>query len=118
MAAVVALRDDAYYTARYQQTAELRLALVAQLAQIPGLQVVASVANFASCLLARNGPDAPTVVDRARRMGVFLRYFPSDPALRWRTLRIAVGDKRANDKVVDTLRAILGRPAQSSVSPP
>ena len=104
---MAALRDVSYYATRYQETAELRRELVAQLTHIPGLEVVASVANFVTCRLAVEAFDAPTVVDRARSLGVFLRYFPADPTLRWRILRIAVGDTRTNARVVDTLRAVL-----------
>ena len=118
MAAVAALEDASYYAERYRETSELRRELAAELAQVPGLEVSASTANFVSCLLGSNGPDAPTVVDRARAQGVFLRYFPTDPTLRWRMLRIAVGSAPANARVVATLRAVLDprRPEAATAS--
>ena len=118
MAAVAALEDASYYAERYRETSELRRELAAELAQVPGLEVSASTANFVSCLLGSNGPDAPTVVDRARAQGVFLRYFPTDPTLRWRMLRIAVGTAPANARVVATLRAVLDprRPEAATAS--
>ncbi|GAA4311969.1 hypothetical protein GCM10023178_21060 [Actinomadura luteofluorescens] len=101
IAAVNALRDPAYYTARWAQTAVLRGELAAALAEADeNLRVSESVANFVLLTLPRGGPTASRLVDRCRRQGVFLRDLtPMSPAFEGRTVRIAVRDAAANARV-------------------
>ncbi|MFI6753128.1 aminotransferase class I/II-fold pyridoxal phosphate-dependent enzyme [Actinomadura luteofluorescens] len=101
IAAVNALRDPAYYTARWAQTAVLRGELAAALADAgENLRVSESVANFVLLTLPRGGLTASRLVDRCRRQGVFLRDLtPMSPAFEGRTVRIAVRDAAANARV-------------------
>jgi len=105
VAAIAALGDPGYYAERYRETAGLRQDLEARLALLPGVRPRRGVANFVLCEF--EGIDAPTVVELARRRGLFLRDFPTDPALRWRAIRIAVGDGRTNDRVIGILEKVL-----------
>ncbi|WP_433461779.1 aminotransferase class I/II-fold pyridoxal phosphate-dependent enzyme [Spirillospora sp. CA-128828] len=114
IAAVSALRDPAYYTARWAQTAALRAELAAALAEADeNLRVSESVANFVLLTLPRGGLTASQLVDRCRRRGVFLRDLsPMSPAFEGRTVRIAVRDAAANARVAgavaEALRVPLG----------
>lgn len=114
IAAVNALRDPAYYTARWAQTAVLRGELAAALAEADeNLRVSESVANFVLLTLPRGGLTASRLVDRCRRQGVFLRDLtPMSPAFEGRTVRIAVRDAAANARVAiavaEALRVPLG----------
>ncbi|KAB2345245.1 aminotransferase class I/II-fold pyridoxal phosphate-dependent enzyme [Actinomadura rudentiformis] len=112
IAAVSALRDPAYYAARWAETAELRAGLAAALAAAGGdLHVRESVANFVLLTLPRGGLGAALLVDRCRRQGVFLRDLsPSSPAFEGRTVRIAVRDAPANARVAGAVAEALRLP--------
>jgi histidinol-phosphate/aromatic aminotransferase/cobyric acid decarboxylase-like protein len=103
--AIAALGDPDYYAERYGETAELRRELETRLADLPGIHPYPGVANFVLCGL--DSLDAPTLVELSRRRGLFIRHFPSDPSLRWRAVRIAVKDRRTNDRIIDVLGAVL-----------
>lgn len=114
IAAVSALRDPAYYTARWAETAALRAELAGALAEADeNLRVSESAANFVLLTLPRGGLTASRLVDRCRRRGVFLRDLsPMSPAFEGRTVRIAVRDAAANARVAgavaEALRVPLG----------
>ena len=109
VAAVFALRDPAYYTRRYQETAELRAALVESLRlEIPALDVLEGAANFVLCHLPPEGPDAAAVCRRCRDRDVFLRDTSSmGRSLGRHTVRLAVKDGESNRKVVAALAETL-----------
>jgi histidinol-phosphate/aromatic aminotransferase/cobyric acid decarboxylase-like protein len=73
VAAVKALQDPEYYTARYEETHRLRVCLEANLAALPGWEIVPGCANFVLCHLPEDGPDAAAIVRRCRAHGLFLR---------------------------------------------
>jgi histidinol-phosphate/aromatic aminotransferase/cobyric acid decarboxylase-like protein len=62
IAAVKALQNPAYYAARYDETHHLRKWLEAELAQLPGWDILPGCANFVLCHLPEDGPDAATVM--------------------------------------------------------
>jgi histidinol-phosphate/aromatic aminotransferase/cobyric acid decarboxylase-like protein/GNAT superfamily N-acetyltransferase len=103
VAAVRALQDPDYYTARYLETAELRGHLAAALTRL-GISVLPGIANFVLCQLPSEGPAAATVVSRCRQYGVFLRDARLMGAqLGAHALRIAVKDKQANCRIIEVL---------------
>ncbi|MBG0817888.1 histidinol-phosphate aminotransferase family protein [Planomonospora sp. ID82291] len=114
IAAVRALRDPAYYAARWAQTAALRGELAAALAATDGdVHVRESVANFVLLTLPRGGPGAAGLVRRCRGRGVFLRDLSSmSPAFEGRTVRIAVRDAAANDRIAAAVAAALRDPGR------
>jgi histidinol-phosphate/aromatic aminotransferase/cobyric acid decarboxylase-like protein len=105
-AAVAALSDSAYYAARYRETAALREELVDGLRRIPGLEPREGVANYVFCEL-REPLDAATVVERLAARGVYVRAFPTDMALRWRAIRIAVLDHARQSRLLVNLREVV-----------
>jgi histidinol-phosphate/aromatic aminotransferase/cobyric acid decarboxylase-like protein len=109
VAAVAALRDPGYYQQCYAETAELRSGLeVALQNAIPGLKVLGSAANFILCELPPNGPDARVVIERCRRVDVFLRDAGRTTALLGtHTIRIAVKAADTNRRIVETLAAVV-----------
>jgi histidinol-phosphate/aromatic aminotransferase/cobyric acid decarboxylase-like protein len=107
VAAVRALQDPDYYTARYVETARLREQLAARLARL-GLDVVPGVANFLLCHLTSGGPDAGTVVSRCRERGLFLRDAGAmGSRLGSHALRIAVKDGETNHRMLAILAKAL-----------
>lgn len=105
VAAVRALEDSAYYAARYAETAALREQLAAGLGDI-GWDVLPGIANFLLCHLPLAGPDAATVVARARGHGLFVRDAASmSTRLGSHCLRIAVKDASTNRRMLELLRA-------------
>jgi histidinol-phosphate/aromatic aminotransferase/cobyric acid decarboxylase-like protein/GNAT superfamily N-acetyltransferase len=107
VAAVRALEDPAYYAARYTETAMLRESLAAGLRAF-GWDVLPGIANFLLCHLPASGPDAETVLQRARPHGLFVRNAATmSPRLGSRTLRLAVKDAATNQRMLE----ILGPPA-------
>lgn len=113
VAAVRALQAPEYYAAFYRETAARREELAAGLRAL-GWDVLPGIANFLLCQLPETGPDAGTVVRRARAEGLFLR----DAALMGanlgpRAIRIAVKDAATHSRMLSILRRILAAPAAS-----
>lgn len=107
IAAVEALRDPAYYAARWRETHALRASLAAELARTLGWDVVPGVANFLLVHLPPDGPDAAAWVAAARERGVFLRDASRmGRRLGRHALRLAVKDAVQNERIVATLRAV------------
>ena len=119
LAAVEALKDQAYYTEQYRRTHALRGELVdALLAAVPDIVVVPSVANFILCHLPPSGPDAATVVQRCREDDVFLRDASGmGTQLGSHALRIAVKDTTANRRIVQVVARALGRATTDCQTP-
>jgi histidinol-phosphate/aromatic aminotransferase/cobyric acid decarboxylase-like protein len=108
VAAVAALKDPDYYTARYAETHRLRDELAAQIEEVTGWEVLPGVANFLLCHLPEEGPDAATIVKRCRARGLFLRDASAmGRGLGKYVLRIAVKDKDANARMVAILARVL-----------
>ncbi len=110
VAAVRALQEPAYYTARYAETARLREQLADGLRAL-GWDVLPGVANFLLCHLPPNGPDASTLVARCREHGLFIRNAATmSPRLGTHTLRLAVKDGPTNARMLEILRRALRSP--------
>jgi histidinol-phosphate/aromatic aminotransferase/cobyric acid decarboxylase-like protein len=104
LAAIRALEDVGYYSARWTETQGLRRTLVESIAAT-GCEVLEGRANSVLAFLPSAGPDAQMVVDRCRRDGVFLRNV-SDMGSTFgrRALRIAVKDAEDQLRLVDSLK--------------
>ncbi|GLI02156.1 histidinol-phosphate aminotransferase family protein [Phytohabitans aurantiacus] len=109
LAAVAALRDRAYYTARWAETTVLRAELAAALGAVDPTAVIdEAVANFLLITLPTGGPSAAEVVAACRLDDVYLRDLsPMSPAFQGRTIRVAVKDPAGNARIVDAYRAAL-----------
>jgi histidinol-phosphate/aromatic aminotransferase/cobyric acid decarboxylase-like protein len=106
VAAVRALEDPAYHAARYRETAAAREAFAHDLNAL-GWSVLPGVANFLLCHVPANGPDAETIVQRARTHGLFLRNAAAmSQHLGDRCLRIAVKDAATNRRMVEILQSV------------
>lgn len=104
VAAVTALQDPDYYSARYADTRRLRYQLAENIFLITGWQVLTGVANFLLCHLPEGGPDAATLVKQCRTRGLFLRDASvMGRSLGKHTLRIAVKDAETNERMLRIL---------------
>ena len=73
-----------------------------------GFDPVPGVANFLLCHLPAGGVDAAEVCERCRTVGVFLRDVSSlSPRLGRHAVRVAVGERDSNRRVVAALAAAL-----------
>jgi histidinol-phosphate/aromatic aminotransferase/cobyric acid decarboxylase-like protein/GNAT superfamily N-acetyltransferase len=107
VAAVRALNDPEYYSARYRETHLLRETLAIALRAV-GLEVIPAVANFLLCYLPETFPDAATVSSRCREHAVYIRDAGEiSSVLGRRALRIAVKDDQTNRRMIEVLREIL-----------
>ena len=116
VAAVNALHDPQYYTARYRETARLRESLAARLEEL-GWEVLPGIANFLLCHLPAGGPDAASVTAACRRRDLFVR----DAALMGtqlgtHTIRIAVKDAATNRKMLEILGEVCAQPNGSNAT--
>jgi histidinol-phosphate/aromatic aminotransferase/cobyric acid decarboxylase-like protein len=101
-AAVEALRDRPYYAFVTAETSRLRRVLGGALSAIEGLKVFPSVTNF--LLIELFGIDAETVVQHARKEGVYLRNCDSLSArFKGRFIRTAVKDAPGNARIVQVI---------------
>ena len=107
LAAVRALESPDYYTARWNETADLRLQLMEGLTSL-GWQVVPGAANFLLCHLPDDGPAAGEVVAKSREHGLFLRDAARMGAnLGHHAIRVAVKDSETNRRMVEILKTVL-----------
>ena len=108
LAAVIALRQSAYYLARWQETRALRETLATGLHGL-GLETIPGSANFLLCHLPEDGGmDAVELVRRCRTNGLFLREFSTtSPRLGRYAIRIAVKDAATNARMLDILKRAL-----------
>ncbi|MBZ5686150.1 MAG: aminotransferase class I/II-fold pyridoxal phosphate-dependent enzyme [Acidobacteriia bacterium] len=107
VAAVRALNDPEYYSARYRETHLLRETLATALRAL-GLDVIPAVANFLLCHLPETFPDAATVSRRCREHGIYIRDAGEiSSVLGPRALRIVVKDDQTNRRMIEVLREIL-----------
>ena len=106
LAAVRALESPDYYTARWRETASLRLQLADGLAGL-GWHVVPSAANFLLCHLPEDGPAASEVVAKCCEHGLFLRDAARMGAnLGSHAIRVAVKDAETNRRMLAILCAV------------
>jgi histidinol-phosphate/aromatic aminotransferase/cobyric acid decarboxylase-like protein len=117
LAAVAALRDPAYYTTRWAETAVLRAELAAALGAVdPAAVIDEAVANFLLITLPTDA-SAAEVVAACRRDDVYLRDLsPMSPAFQGRTIRVAVKDPAGNARIVAAYRAAVA-PRRREVEP-
>jgi histidinol-phosphate/aromatic aminotransferase/cobyric acid decarboxylase-like protein/GNAT superfamily N-acetyltransferase len=107
VAAVRALQDPGYYTARYAETASLREELAARLRAL-GWEVLPGIASFLLCHLPEDGPDAASVVRCCGEQGLYLRDAAvMGSRLGTYALRIAVKDAATNQRMIAILRRVL-----------
>jgi histidinol-phosphate/aromatic aminotransferase/cobyric acid decarboxylase-like protein len=107
VAAVNALQDLDYYSARHRETRVLRNELGVGLDTL-GWEVIEGVANFALCHLPAHLMSAAEVVAKCRAQGLFLRDASTMGAqLGPHALRIAVKDRPTNQRLLEILRGLI-----------
>ena len=107
LAAVRALKDPEYYSARYAETRALRQTLAEELSDL-GLEVIPGVANFLLAHLPESGPTAEKVVQHCQTRNLFLRDAAKMGSQMGRhALRVAVKDAATNQKIIKILEETL-----------
>lgn len=102
VAAVEALRDQPYYAFVTAETARLRRVLGGAFSTIEEVKVFPSVTNF--LLIELFGVDAETVVQKARKEGVYLRNCDTlSQRFNGRFIRTAVKDAASNARIVQAI---------------
>jgi len=105
-AAIVALRDIAYYEEKYKETHVLRNKLKQQLFKLGITEVVDGVSNFLLFYLPVHFPPKGIFLDRCMKQNLFLRDVQNmGEDLRGNAIRIAVKDERTNNKMIDIIGA-------------
>lgn len=108
VAAVEALRDAPYYARMAEETARLRQGLSSALAEIKGLRVHPSCANFLLVESLEPGRGAGEIVARCAEESVHLRDCTSMSRRDFRRyFRVAVKDEASNRRIVQAVRAAL-----------
>ena len=106
LAATVALKDQAYYEARYAETRVLRERLGEEL-EAAGWEVVPGTANFLLAHLPENGMSAERLVQECRRRGLFLRNAGlMGSQMGSRAIRVAVKDAATNARIVRIIKDV------------
>ncbi len=107
VAGVWALRDAAYYAARWAETKNLRSELLCALRSLK-LEVVPGHANFLLAHLPANGPDADAFTARCRERGLFLRNTAGmGMDLGDGAVRLAVKDAATQRQMLEIMHAAL-----------
>ncbi|MEO5567560.1 MAG: aminotransferase class I/II-fold pyridoxal phosphate-dependent enzyme, partial [Gemmatimonadaceae bacterium] len=108
LAAVTALRDPLYYSARYDETHLLRDGLSQGLRDL-GLTVLPGRANSVLCTVGDDAPTVAEIVREARARRLFIRDITSmttQPS--GRVFRVAVKDAVSNAAICRILAEVLG----------
>lgn len=109
IAGVLALRDPAYYHARYAETRRLREELGAALQQM-GVRVWPGKANYLLCRLPDGAGNAADLLARCGQDGLFLRDVASMTARPdARMFRVAVKDQAAIQRMIEVLSRALSQ---------
>jgi threonine-phosphate decarboxylase len=103
------LKDRRYLQRTLALIATERQYLRDQLAQIPGVRVFPSVANFLLLKLTRPGWDAPRLQQALIPREILIRDCSSFPGLGRSYIRIAVRGRNDNQRLVTALQEILER---------
>jgi histidinol-phosphate/aromatic aminotransferase/cobyric acid decarboxylase-like protein len=105
IAGVLALRDPAYYRAKYAETRQLRDELGAAL-QPRGVRVWPGKANYLLCRLPDGSGDAAELLARCRQQGLFLRDVSSmSTRPDSRMFRVAIKDAATNRRMLTLLKS-------------
>lgn len=102
LAGVIALEQEDAFLAHRERTAQERDRVAARLAELPGVHVLPSAANF---LLLRT--DRGDVLERLLEHGVLVRDLSSAVG-RAGTWRVTVGTPEENDRFLTALAAVTG----------
>ncbi len=105
-----ALKDHEYVRRTRAYVTHERERLFAGLGAIPGISVYPGRANFLLATLDRAGMDAVALAEQTLSQGVAIRTCTSFQGLDARYFRVAVRTTDENDRLLRTLRAILGSP--------
>jgi histidinol-phosphate aminotransferase len=102
--ATAAIKDQQYFRENVEKIKKDRQELTERLRAL-GLEVASSAANFV--LAKTNNCEASQVYDKLAKHNIYVRYFDS-PGLADR-LRITIGTKEQNDKLISALEEILAK---------
>jgi adenosylcobyric acid synthase len=103
-----ALRDTAYAEETLRFVHDRREELFAALRTLPGLTLYPGTANFLLIRSDRKNLDAPEIARRLLTDGVAVRDCSNFTGLDSRFFRIAVRTEKENDRLIGTLRKVLG----------
>ncbi len=107
LAALASLGDSVYIEKSLQIVEQERAYLIEMLAQIPGLNVFPSAANFLLIKLAETHPDADEISKRLGPSKILIRSCESFRGLSDRFIRIAVRSHEDNQLLMTQLHRIL-----------
>lgn len=114
VAAVKALADPDYYSARREETHRMRGQLAIDLSVL-GWEVIPGSANFLLSHLPAAGPNARELVEACKRQGLFVRDAAVMGSLLGdRAVRIAMKDEESNRRMLAILSKIAGSTARRS----
>ena len=107
VAAVAALQDPAYYSARYRQTHALRAEFARELNQFDGWEILPGIANFVLCHLPQAKLNAASLVAQCRRHNLFIRDANAmGSTFGGLAVRIAVKDAKSNAQILEVLKRV------------
>jgi adenosylcobyric acid synthase len=110
-----ALRDHEYVRRTREYVTREREKLFTRLGAIPGVMVYPGLANFLLARLDRAGMNAVALSERMLVQGIAIRTCASFQGLDARYFRVAVRTAEENERLLQTLRAVLdGRPQARS----
>lgn len=101
------LRDTSYQRQSRETVVRLRDELTTMLAEIAGLKIYPSAANYL-CIRLDNGLTAPQLADRLLSHGLLIRCCDNYQGLDDRYFRIAVRTREENQRMAEALHQCLG----------
>ncbi|HWR73971.1 MAG TPA: threonine-phosphate decarboxylase CobD [Nitrospirota bacterium] len=106
-AAVAALNDWKYIKRTREMVEREREHLLGELRLLPGVETYPAFANF--LLLKLTGVNGPALCDKLALRGILVRDCSSFPGMGNRHIRIAVRNRKENNRLVQALRELLIR---------
>ena len=108
VAGVEALKSEAYYRERIEETHRLRFDFSDKLGKIPGVVLYPGCANFVLLGIGETGKKAQDVYDELARQNIYIRDASSmSSQFNQDFIRTAVRDRESNDKIYSALKGAL-----------
>ena len=110
IASSYALKEEDYYLKKYQETNELRAALILELKQIGIDEIVPGIANFIMFHFSSDKFSASRIVNECKKKKLYLRDISGmGSSLKDNAIRMAVKDINTNKKMIKVFRECINK---------
>lgn len=116
-AAIAALKDQEYYTEKFQETHQLRNTLKKDLLELGITELIEGVANFLLFYLPSHFPPAEEFIESCKLKNLFIRNVSNmGNNLGKSAVRIAVKDDQTNKRMIDIIKFVVNTHHEKTIN--